>query len=66
MKAITVKEYSELYGISIRTLNDQMQKGKLPDGVVKTINVGSGKTSAKLLVMSEEKKIPKKVGVFLG
>ena len=66
MKAITVKEYSELYNVPIRTINDQLKREVMPDGVTNVINAGKGKTATKLLVMSEEKKVPKKVGVFLG
>ena len=66
MKAITVKEYSELYKVPIRTINDQLRRGVMPHGVTNVINAGKGKTATKLLVMNEEEKVPKKVGVFFG
>lgn len=58
MEVLTVKEYSERYGVPVRTINYQLSMNRLPNGV-SSYKKAEGKTAVNLLYMSTQKK-PKK------
>lgn len=55
-EVITVKQYHERTGMPIRTINNLLAEGKMPEGVKTFTKSGIAKTAPKLLFMKHIKK----------